>query len=94
MLLRQVFIYVKVSYVYQFTYQISPWIFKISIFNSQNGQEDGMHHYAKFCRNCFNIMLVWLENAYSHLFFGGFWFTFPPDDVTHHPNPKKDRLLV
>jgi len=53
-----------------------------------------MHHYAKFCRNCFNIMLVWLENAYSHLFFGGFWFTFPPDDVTHHPNPKKDRLLV
>jgi len=41
MLLRQVFIYVKFSYAYQFTYQISAWIFKISIFNSQNGQEYG-----------------------------------------------------
>ena len=27
----------------------------------------------------FNIMLVWLENAYSR-----------PNDVTHRPNPKKD----
>ena len=23
--------------------------------------------------------------------FGGFWSTFPPNDVTHRPNPKKDR---
>ena len=38
---NQVFIYVKFSYAYQFTYQISAWIFKISIFNSQNGQEGG-----------------------------------------------------
>ena len=41
MLLRQVFIYVKLSYAYQFTYQISAWILKILIFNSQNGKEDG-----------------------------------------------------
>jgi len=39
MLLSQVFIYVKFPYAYQFTYQISAWIFKILIFNSQNGQE-------------------------------------------------------
>ena len=36
-------------------------------------------------------MLVWLENAYSHPFLGSFWGTFPPNDVTHRPNPKKDR---
>ena len=35
-------------------------------------------------------MLVWLENAYSRPFLGGFWGTFPPNDVTHRPNPKKD----
>ena len=23
-------------------------------------------------------------------FYGGFWGTFPPNDVTHRPNPKKD----
>jgi len=23
-------------------------------------------------------------------FLGGFWGTFPPNDVTHRPNPKKD----
>jgi len=34
----------------------------------------------------FNIMLVWLENAYSR----PFWGTFPPNDVTYRPNPKKD----
>jgi len=36
----------------------------------------------------FNIMLVRLENAYSRSL-GGFWGTFPPNDVT---NPQKDRL--
>ena len=25
-----------------------------------------------------------------HAPFGGFWGTFPPNDVTHRPNPKKD----
>ena len=38
----------------------------------------------------FNIMLVWLENAYSRPFLGSFWGTFPPNDVTHRPNPQKD----
>ena len=38
----------------------------------------------------FNIMLVWLENAYSCPFLGSFWGTFPPNDVTHRPNSKKD----
>ena len=36
-------------------------------------------------------MLVRLENAYSRPFLGSFWGTFPPNDVTHRPNPKKDR---
>jgi len=40
----------------------------------------------------FNIMLVWLENAYSRPFLGGFGGTFPPNDVTHRPNPKKTVL--
>ena len=35
-------------------------------------------------------MLVWLENAYSRPFLGSFWGTFPPNDVTYRPNPKKD----
>jgi len=26
-----------------------------------------------------------------HARFGGFWGTFPPNDVTHRPNPKKER---
>ena len=39
----------------------------------------------------FNIMLVWLKNAYLRPFLGGFWGTFPPNYVTHRPNPKKDR---
>ena len=39
----------------------------------------------------FNVMLVWLENAYSRPFLGSFWGTFPPNDITHRPNPKKDR---
>ena len=55
------------------------------------------HHCGNFRQNCshrgrdryvsFNIVLVWLENAYSHPFwvFWGF-----PNDVTHHPNPQKD----
>ena len=34
-------------------------------------------------------MLVWLESAYSGPFLGSFWGTFPPNDVTHRPNPKK-----
>jgi len=51
MLLSQVFIYVKFSHAYQFTYQISDWIFKILIFNSQNGEEVELPNHAKFCRN-------------------------------------------
>ena len=35
-------------------------------------------------------MLVWLENAYSRPFLGSFWGKFPPNDVTHRPNPKKN----
>ena len=36
-------------------------------------------------------MLVWLENACSRPFLGSFWGTFPPNGVTHRPNPQKDR---
>ena len=56
-----------------------------------------LHRRAWFRRNrsnrgrdmCFNIMLVWLKNAYSRPFWG-FWGTFFPNDVTYRPNPKKD----
>ena len=41
----------------------------------------------------FNIILVWLENAYSRPFLEGFWGTFLPNDVTHRPNPKKGLSL-
>ena len=34
----------------------------------------------------FNIMLVWLESAYSRPFLGH----ISPNHVTHHPNPKMD----
>ena len=44
------------------------------------------------CTLGFNIMLVWLENAYSRPFLRGFWGTFPPNDVTHRPNPKRTIL--
>jgi len=36
----------------------------------------------------FNIMLVWLEIAYSRPFLEFFGGTFPPNDVTHRPNRK------
>jgi len=39
----------------------------------------------------FNIIRVWLENAYSRPFLGGVWGTFPLNDATHRPNHKKDR---
>jgi len=40
----------------------------------------------------FNIMLVWLENAYSRPpFLGGGWSIFPSNDVTRCSSPKKDR---
>ena len=56
MLLSQVFIYVKFCYAYQFTYQISTWIFKISIFNSQNGQEGGT---ASLCQILPKSLQTW-----------------------------------
>jgi len=66
------------------------------LFNGRNNQETGT---ASLCQissksfkpwpryASFNIMLLWLENAYSRLFFGG---TFLPNYVTHNPYPKKD----
>ena len=56
MLLSLVFIYVKLSYAYQFTYQISAWIFKILIFNSQNGQEGGT---ASLCKILSKSLQPW-----------------------------------
>jgi len=38
----------------------------------------------------FNIMLVWLENAYSRPFLGCLGH-IPPNDVTYRPNRKNDR---
>jgi len=48
--------YVKFSYAYQFTYQNSGWIFKISICNSQNGQEGGT---ASLCQILSKSLQPW-----------------------------------
>jgi len=73
---------------------------KFQIFNGQGGLE---RRTALSCQISsksletrpryvsFNILLIWLENAYSRPFLGGFWGTFPPNDVTHRPNSQKDR---
>ena len=43
------------SYAYQLTYQISAWIFKISIFQrSETVKRVELHHYAKIRRNRLN----------------------------------------
>ena len=73
----------------------------LKFFNSRNG-EDGRT--ASVCQITlkslkprpryvsFNIMLVWLENAYSRpLLFGGSWSIFPLNDVTRCSSPQKDR---
>ena len=56
MLLSQMFIYVTFCYAYQFRYQISAWFFKISIFNSQNGQEGGT---ASLCQILSKSLQPW-----------------------------------
>ena len=37
----------------------------------------------------FYILPFWLKIAYSRPFFRSFGGIFPPDDVTHHPDPQK-----
>ena len=61
---------------------------KFQIFNDRNGQEGRTvsSNRAKFRRNrsnrgrdvSFNIMLIWLEYAYSRPFLRVFWGTFSP----------------
>ena len=72
---------------------------KFQIFNGRGGREGRTASSCQISSKSletrpryvsFNIMLVWLENAYSRPFLGSFWGTFPPNDVTHRPNPKKD----
>ena len=60
---------------------------KFQIFNGRNGQEARTAPVCQISSKSletrlryvsFNIMLVWLENAYSRLFWaGGGWGTFP-----------------
>ena len=75
------------------------WNFKFSTVGTVKRIE--LHYLAKFRWNrpktrpryvSFNIMLVWLENAYSRPFLRGFWGTFPLNDVTHRPNHKRTIL--
>ena len=76
---------------------------KFQIFNGGDGQEGRTTSPCQISSKSletrlryvsFNIMLVWLENAYSCPFLRGFGGTFPPNDVTHRPNPKKERPWV
>jgi len=39
----------------------------------------------------FYILAFWLESAYARPFWMGFGGTFPPNNVAHHPSPKKNR---
>jgi len=36
-------------------------------------------------------LAFWLETAHSRPFLGSFWRIFSPYDVTHRPDPQKDR---
>ena len=74
------------------------WISTFQIFYGRKGQEGRNASMRQISSKSFepqpryvsfNIMIAWLENAYSRPFCGVFWGTFPPDDVSHHPNPKK-----
>ena len=75
------------------------WFSKLAMFNGRNGQEGWTASPCQISSKSleprptyvsFNIMLVRLENAYSRPSLGGFWGTFFPNDITHHPNPQKD----
>jgi len=76
-------------------------ILDFRIFNGRNGQEVRTTSSCQMSSKSlqprpryasFNIMLVRLEKClFSPLFGWGVWGTFPPNDVTHRPNPKKDR---
>jgi len=54
-----------------------------------------LRHYAKFRRNRSNrgremwVSILCLKMPNHAPFFGGGWGTFPPNDVTHRPNPKR-----
>jgi len=73
---------------------------KYQIFNDRNGQEGRSVSSGQILSKSleprpiyvsFNIMLVRLENVYSCPLFGeGSWGSFPANNVTHRPNPKKD----
>ena len=68
-------------------------------FNNWNGQEGQTTSVCQISSKSFeprlryvsfNIMLVWLENAYSQHFLGFLGGTFTPNNVIHRPNPKKN----
>jgi len=73
----------------------------LKFFNSRNGEDCRTASVCQITLKSlkprpryvsFNIMLVWLENAYSRpLLFGGSWSIFPLNDVTRCSSPQKDR---
>ena len=71
---------------------------KFQIFSGRNGQEGGIASLCQISSKSFeprpryvslNIMLVWLENAYSRSF-GRFLRHISPNDVIRRPNPKEN----
>ena len=73
------------------------------IFNVRNGQERPLASQCQISSKSFaprpryvsfNIMLGWLENAYSRPFLFFWGDTFFPSDVTHRPNSQKDHPLT
>ena len=60
--------------------------FVVWVFDHPRRVLGGLYHCAKFGLNqcsgfddmqVFSILRLWLENAYSRPFLGGFWGTFP-----------------
>ena len=76
----------------------------LKFFNVRNGQDGrtaspcqisskSFEPWPRYVSFNINIMLVWLENAYSCPFWV-FWGTFLHNNVTHRPNPQKDHPLA
>ena len=75
------------------------WILNISKFLTVvTVKKVELHHYAKFHRNRskrgrdmrVSILCYFGLKMPIHAFLGGFWGIFLPNDVNHHPYPKKD----
>ena len=94
-LVEKMFIYVKAPTRINSHTKFQLGFSKFLFLNRQNLHKGGTASLCQILSKSrpryvsFNIMLVWLENAYSPPFWV-VWGTFPQNDVTHRLNPKID----